>query len=92
MLNRINCLCFLSAEDPSPVPETSVLPKDLPVPSLTKFTKRWNTSSKFLRPRIFCLEHALQVKELLQTKGGANILVICHSGEIGFKPIYTTIK
>nr|AHZ89706.1 early flowering 6 [Dimocarpus longan] len=67
------------SEDPSPVPETSVLPKDLPVPSLTKFTKRWNTSSKFLRPRIFCLEHALQVKELLQTKGGANILVICHS-------------
>ncbi|KAK3232472.1 hypothetical protein Dsin_004353 [Dipteronia sinensis] len=67
------------SEDPSPVPEISVPQKDLPVPSVTKFTRRWNTSSKFLRPRIFCLEHALQIEELLRSKGGANILVICHS-------------
>ncbi|TXG49508.1 hypothetical protein EZV62_025383 [Acer yangbiense] len=67
------------SEDPSLVPEISVPQKDLPVPSVTKFTRRWNTSSKFLRPRIFCLEHALQIEELLRSKGGANILVICHS-------------
>ncbi|KAK4834815.1 hypothetical protein QYF36_000954 [Acer negundo] len=67
------------SEDPSPVPEISVPQKDLPVPSVTKSTRRWNTSSNFLRPRIFCLEHALQIEELLRSKGGANILVICHS-------------
>ncbi|KAH7547879.1 hypothetical protein JRO89_XS14G0031500 [Xanthoceras sorbifolium] len=67
------------SEDPSAVPAVSVLPKDLHVPSITKFMRRWNTSSKFLRPRIFCLEHALQIEELLRSKGGANILVICHS-------------
>lgn len=37
--------------------------------------------STFLRPRIFCLEHAIQVEELLSGKGGADLLVICHSGE-----------
>lgn len=35
--------------------------------------------SRGLRPRIFCLEHAIQTEELLHTKGGANVLVICHS-------------
>jgi hypothetical protein len=36
-----------------------------------------------LRPRIFCLEHGVQIEELLQSKGGANLLIICHSGEMG---------
>lgn len=36
----------------------------------------------FRRPRIFCLEHAIQTEELLHTKGGANVLVICHSGKV----------
>ncbi|KAL8093246.1 lysine-specific demethylase ELF6 isoform X2 [Apium graveolens] len=35
--------------------------------------------STYLRPRIFCLEHAIQVEELLSGKGGADLLVICHS-------------
>ncbi|XP_065872934.1 lysine-specific demethylase ELF6 [Euphorbia lathyris] len=39
----------------------------------------WNNSNKFLRPRIFCLEHGLQIKELLRSKGGANRRIICHS-------------
>lgn len=35
--------------------------------------------STYFRPRIFCLEHAIQVEELLSGKGGADLLVICHS-------------
>lgn len=37
--------------------------------------------STYFRPRIFCLEHAIQVEELLSGKGGADVLVICHSGK-----------
>ncbi|XP_058083388.1 lysine-specific demethylase ELF6 isoform X2 [Magnolia sinica] len=44
-----------------------------------KVNRQWNTSNIFLRPRIFCLEHALEIEELLQSKGGANVLIICHS-------------
>ncbi|XVF75567.1 hypothetical protein PTKIN_Ptkin13bG0197200 [Pterospermum kingtungense] len=54
--------------------------KDAPSSSITtKFSEGWNASKKYLRPRIFCLEHAVQVEELLQSKGGAKMLVICHS-------------
>ncbi|XP_025617297.1 lysine-specific demethylase ELF6 [Arachis hypogaea] len=42
-------------------------------------TNCWNMANKFLRPRIFCLEHAVQIVEMLQCKGGANVLIICHS-------------
>ncbi|XP_060185540.1 probable lysine-specific demethylase SE14 [Lycium barbarum] len=41
--------------------------------------KECDVSRGFVRPRIFCLEHAIQTEELLHTKGGANVLVICHS-------------
>ncbi|KAI5389620.1 hypothetical protein KIW84_075057 [Lathyrus oleraceus] len=47
--------------------------------SLIKCNKYWNTSSKFMKPRIFCLEHAVQIVEMLQSKGGANVLITCHS-------------
>ncbi|KAK1266496.1 putative lysine-specific demethylase ELF6 [Acorus gramineus] len=40
---------------------------------------RWNASNTFLRPRIFCLQHAVDVVKLLQLKGGANVLIICHT-------------
>ncbi|GAB4836436.1 hypothetical protein Ancab_001348 [Ancistrocladus abbreviatus] len=46
---------------------------------VTKVEERWSTCDGFLRPRIFCLEHAVQIEELLRLKGGANMLVICHS-------------
>ncbi|XP_038679775.1 probable lysine-specific demethylase ELF6 isoform X2 [Tripterygium wilfordii] len=59
-------------------------PEDLPI--MSKFNNGWNTSDKFLRPRIFCLEHALQIEDLLQSKGGANMLVICHSDYQKIKP------
>ncbi|KAF9674892.1 hypothetical protein SADUNF_Sadunf10G0174400 [Salix dunnii] len=61
------------SDDRAPVSDLSVSLKDLPVPT------GWNTSRKFSRPRIFCLEHGVQIEELLQSKGGANMLIICHS-------------
>ncbi|KAE8684358.1 putative lysine-specific demethylase ELF6 [Hibiscus syriacus] len=61
------------------VADLSLPSKDSPLQSITKFSKGWNTCNKYLRPRIFCLKHAVQVDELLQSKGGAKILVICHS-------------
>lgn len=66
-------------EDPSPVPNVMSPAKDPLIPSTTKLNKDWNTVNKFLRPRSFCLEHAVEIVELLQSKGGANVLVICHS-------------
>ncbi|XP_017247322.1 lysine-specific demethylase ELF6 [Daucus carota subsp. sativus] len=44
--------------------------------SIDNFSHGPNT---YFRPRIFCLEHAIQVEELLSGKGGADVLVICHS-------------
>ncbi|KAJ6727270.1 LYSINE-SPECIFIC DEMETHYLASE [Salix purpurea] len=61
------------SDDHGPVRDYSVPLKDLPMPT------GWNTYHKFLRPRIFCLEHGVLIEELLQSKGGANLLIICHS-------------
>ncbi|XP_038886800.1 probable lysine-specific demethylase ELF6 [Benincasa hispida] len=66
-------------EDSTSVPEVNCLSENLSVASIPKFEKGWNTFSKFLRPRSFCLQHAVDIVELLQKKGGANTLVICHS-------------
>ncbi|KAL5709965.1 hypothetical protein ACHQM5_020586 [Ranunculus cassubicifolius] len=41
--------------------------------------KKWITCNEFLRPRVFCLEHAFEVEKLLHSKGGANMLIICHT-------------
>lgn len=40
----------------------------------------WDVSTVSLKPRVFCLEHAIEVEELLSSRGGANVLAICHSG------------
>ncbi|CAI8604123.1 unnamed protein product [Vicia faba] len=61
-----------------PVSELA-LAEDSQNQSLIKCNKYWNTSSKFMKPRIFCLEHAVQIVEMLQSKGGANVLITCHS-------------
>ncbi|KAK3030708.1 hypothetical protein RJ639_037205, partial [Escallonia herrerae] len=53
--------------------------EDLTVSSQVKFSKGWVTSRGSERPRIFCLEHAIQIEKLLHSKGGANVLVLCHS-------------
>jgi hypothetical protein len=42
----------------------------------------WNTNCTFARPRIFCLQHALEIEELLEGKGGVHALIICHSGTV----------
>ncbi|KAL0557273.1 hypothetical protein IC582_005799 [Cucumis melo] len=63
----------------SSVPDVTCLSENLSVASVPKFENGWNAFSKFLRPRSFCLQHAVDIVELLQKKGGANILVICHS-------------
>lgn len=39
----------------------------------------WNTFGGYLRPRIFCLEHASKIEELLDSLGGAKLLIICHA-------------
>ncbi|XP_021746797.1 probable lysine-specific demethylase ELF6 isoform X2 [Chenopodium quinoa] len=44
----------------------------------TNDDETWDTSG-FMRPRIFCLEHAVKIEGLLRPKGGAKMLVICHS-------------
>lgn len=43
-------------------------------------TSSGEQSEKVGRPRLFCLQHALQTEELLQNEGGARVLAICHSG------------
>lgn len=58
--------------------EISLSKKEMLTPSFMEFKNGWNNSCKYLRPRVFCLEHALQIEELLQSKGGASVLVICH--------------
>ncbi|KAK8965837.1 putative lysine-specific demethylase ELF6 [Platanthera guangdongensis] len=52
---------------------------------------KWNVSNVLLRPRVFCLQHAIEVEELLQSKGGVNIRVICHSDYMKFKAYASSI-
>ena len=80
-------LVLCSADNVNHVADLALPSKNAPTPSITKFSEGWDTSNKCLRPQIFCLEHAVQVEELLQSKGGANMLVLCHSGEIGFRSV-----
>ncbi|XP_059666058.1 lysine-specific demethylase ELF6 [Cornus florida] len=70
-------LCF--ADDVHLASVISPPSKDLPVSLKATFTKGWSISRGFIKPRIFCLEHAIQIEELLHSRGGANVLVICHS-------------
>ncbi|KAF8397713.1 hypothetical protein HHK36_016635 [Tetracentron sinense] len=77
---ELNHSLLHSTDDLPPVPNLPQIPGDLPIPFVSKVDKGWNTSNGYLRPRIFCLEHALEIEELLHSKGGVNVLVICHSG------------
>lgn len=80
-----------SAGDLPPIPDLSLPPESLQMPLITNFEKGWNKSTELLRPRIFCLEHAVQIKELLQPKGGASMLIICHSDYQKIKAHATTV-
>ncbi|MCL7042537.1 hypothetical protein MKW94_025569 [Papaver nudicaule] len=53
--------------------------KGPPMHPKDKVDGQWSRVDGFLRPRIFCLEHGLEIKELLHSKGGAEVLIICHS-------------
>jgi hypothetical protein len=57
---------------------------DVNVPDVegSEETISWNTGCAFARPRIFCLQHALEIEELLASKGGVHALIICHAGTI----------
>ncbi|CAN4114264.1 unnamed protein product [Withania somnifera] len=70
----------LSAQPNEDQTSQSVSHTDNAVPtSKVDLEKECDVSGGLVRPRIFCLEHAIQIEELLHTKGGANVLVICHS-------------
>ncbi|KAG7554063.1 JmjN domain [Arabidopsis suecica] len=45
----------------------------------------WKSSSRYIRPRIFCLEHTIELQRLLQSRGGLKFLVICHKDFQKFK-------
>lgn len=67
-----------------PTGEGEVADEKMPVTETTaNLGSEWDASDKSLRPRIFCLQHALEVWELLQREGGAaRVLIICHSGDV----------
>lgn len=69
----------------SSIPHHSSSMKQKAVSSSVRICNGWNTSNSSLRPRIFCLEHAIEIEKLLGSKGGANVLVICHSGKSRFE-------
>ncbi|XP_043699581.1 lysine-specific demethylase SE14 isoform X1 [Telopea speciosissima] len=74
---------------------TSQAPEGRQIPSTVKADIRadkcWNTSNGFLRPRVFCLQHTLEVAQMLHSKGGANVLIICHSDYLKIKAHTVTI-
>lgn len=39
----------------------------------------WKPSKGFLRPQVFCLQHAIEIEQQLQPIGGAHLLLLCHS-------------
>ncbi|XP_042017437.1 probable lysine-specific demethylase ELF6 [Salvia splendens] len=44
-----------------------------------KIDMGWDISDVSRKSRIFCVEHAIEIEKLLSSRGGANVLVICHS-------------
>jgi len=54
-------------------------------------TINWNASCTFARPRIFCLQHALEIEKLLEGKGGVHALIICHSDFVKLKALAISI-
>ncbi|EOA19804.1 hypothetical protein CARUB_v10000051mg [Capsella rubella] len=51
----------------------------------------WKTSSRYIRPRIFCLEHTIELQRLLQSKDGMKFLIICHKDFQKFKAHAATV-
>ncbi|KAF8115291.1 hypothetical protein N665_0029s0126 [Sinapis alba] len=59
--------------------------REITAQSSEKSNCEWNTSSRYIRPRIFCLEHTIELQRLLQSRGGLKFLVICHKDFQKFK-------
>ncbi|XP_062216779.1 probable lysine-specific demethylase SE14 [Phragmites australis] len=64
---------------------------DVPAVECCGNTINWNTNCTFARPRIFCLQHALEIEKLLEGKGGVHALIICHSDYIKLKALAISI-
>ncbi|KAG2262516.1 hypothetical protein Bca52824_069595 [Brassica carinata] len=48
--------------------------QEITAQSSEKSDCEWNTSSRYTRPRIFCLEHTIELQRLLQSRGGLKFL------------------
>lgn len=68
-----------SPVEQSPLPDGSPFSNRGAVSPKVKIAMGWDISNASLKPRVFCLEHAIEIEELLSSSGGANVLVICHS-------------
>ncbi|XP_020248406.1 lysine-specific demethylase SE14-like isoform X1 [Asparagus officinalis] len=66
-------------------------PHGVPLERSTDEHTKWTSSNEFSRPRIFCLQHAIEVERLLRDKGGAHVLIICHSDYIKIKAYIPSI-
>ncbi|CAL9204061.1 unnamed protein product [Musa hybrid cultivar] len=64
---------------------------DVPERKSSDEISNWNTCNGFLRPRIFCLQHALEIEDLLRCKGGVRVLIICHSDYLKIKALAISI-
>ncbi|KAH0451821.1 hypothetical protein IEQ34_019120 [Dendrobium chrysotoxum] len=73
-----------SSSDSGPFSEDESVKEKVSVP-------KWDVSNILLRPRVFCLQHAIEVEELLHNRGGGHIRVICHSDYLKFKAYAASI-
>ncbi|XP_078445765.1 lysine-specific demethylase ELF6-like [Wolffia australiana] len=63
------------------------------VMSAAELGPQWDLLDQSMRPRIFCMEHAVHVNELLLRKSGsARVLVICHSDYLKIKAQLGEVK
>lgn len=84
--------CNYGEKSENKIPEDSLGPEasertgkydiDVQAAESSHSTINWNTSCTFARPRIFCMQHALEIEEILKGKGGVHALIICHSGRL----------
>ncbi|CAN8257194.1 unnamed protein product [Cochlearia groenlandica] len=83
---------FMSVVQPSENALNDLLEieREIDAPEITtlsseKTYSEWNTSSRYIRPRIFCLEHTIELQRLMHSRGGLKFLVICHKDFQKFK-------
>jgi len=78
-IQAMNCIiCLLKSINSVSINSTDA--QEIMTLSSEKSDCEWKTSSRYIRPRIFCLEHTIELQRLLQSRGGLKFLVICHKG------------